>query len=130
MGGVEEGGQGSGSSRAQSGVLNHTSSSLVLKWEGTQIPSLPLGLHFLPLICRACDSPSLGGREGGGCFDLIWGREGGIGNKITIRSLTSQATFLNTREPGTKSPARATGSLPGLTVCVWGGVVRGGMKAF
>lgn len=55
------------------GGLSSASSPRVLKWEGVQIPSLPSGLHFLPLKCKSLRHPR--SLEGGGCATIVGGRQ-------------------------------------------------------
>lgn len=65
------------------GGLSSASSPRVLKWEGVQIPSLPSGLHFLPLKCKSLRHPR--SLEGGGCATIVGGRQ----VMITVRVCNS-----------------------------------------
>lgn len=65
------------------GGLSSASSPPVLKWEGVQIPSLPSGLHFLPLKCKSLRHPR--SLEGGGCATIVGGRQ----VMITVRVCNS-----------------------------------------
>lgn len=71
------------------GGLSSASSPRVLKWEGVQIPSLPSGLHFLPLMCKRLRHPH--SLEGGGCATIVGGRR----VMITVRVCNSFFFFLS-----------------------------------
>lgn len=73
------------------GGLSSASSPRVLKWEGVQIPSLPSGLHFLPLMCKSLRHPR--SLEGGGCATIVGGRQ----VMITVRVCNSFFFFFQHR---------------------------------
>lgn len=76
------------------GGLSSASSPRVLKWEGVQIPSLPSGLHFLPLKCKSLRHPR--SLEGGGCATIVGGRQ----VMITVRVCNSFFFFPSTKRGG------------------------------
>lgn len=76
------------------GGLSSASSPRVLKWEGVQIPSLPSGLHFLPLKCKSLRHPR--SLEGGGCATIVGGRQ----VMITVRVCNSFFFFFSSTKRG------------------------------